>query len=146
MPTMLALAGLEEEIPESAEGRNLAPVLLENGEDCDIPEAALYIRNMDGEKDADGIVSGFFPAARGIKTDRYTMEIGINRDKELQRVLIFDDWNDPYQMRNIPYQENQELFAGLCDVLREKLEEANDIWYREGIMEHLLQDGDSGKK
>ena len=74
------------------------------------------------------------------------MEIAINRDKELQRVLIFDDWNDPYQMQNIPYQKNQELFAELCDVLRGKLEEANDIWYREGIMEHLLQDDDSGKK
>ena len=101
MPTMLALAGLEKAIPESAEGRNLAPVLLENGEECDIPEAALYIRNMDGEKDADGIVSGFFPAARGIKTDRYTMEIAINRDKELQSVMIFDDWNDPYQMLSL---------------------------------------------
>ena len=74
------------------------------------------------------------------------MEIAINRDKELQRVLIFDDWNDPYQMQNIPYQKNQELFAELCDALRGKLEEANDIWYREGIMEHLLQDDDSGKK
>ena len=65
------------------------------------------------------------------------MEIAINRDKELQSVMIFDDWNDPYQMRNIPYQENQELFAGLCDVLREKLEEADDIWYREGILDKL---------
>ena len=49
-------------------------------------------------------------------------------------------------MQNIPYQENQELFAVLCNVLREKLEEADDIWYREGIMEHLLQDGDTGKE
>ena len=92
---------------------------------------------MDGEKDADGIVHGFFPAARGVKTGRYTMEIAINREMELQRVLIFDDWNDPYQMENIPYQENLELFADLCDVLRDKLEEADDIWHREGILEKL---------
>ena len=138
MPTMLALAGLGDRIPETAEGRNLAPLLMETGE-CDIPDAALYIRNLDGEKDKEGIVSGFFPAARGIKTDRYTMEIAINRDMELDRVLIFDDWNDPYQMDNISWKENPELFSGLCGILGRKLEEANDVWYREDILGHLMQ-------
>ncbi len=138
MPTMLALAGLEEKIPASAEGRNLAPVFLENGKKCDVPDAALYIRNLDGEKDADGMVRGIFPEARGVKTERYTMEIAITRDREIRRVLIFDDWNDPYQMNNIPYRENQELFASLCSKLQEKLEEADDIWYREGILEHIV--------
>ena len=138
MPTMLALAGLEDKIPQTAEGRNLAPVFLENGEECDTPDAALYIRNLDGKKDKDGIVHGIFPEARGIKTGRYTMEIAIDRDMNIKRVLIFDDWNDPYQMANIPYQENPELFGGLCAKLREKLEEANDIWYREGIIDHVL--------
>lgn len=138
MPTMLALAGLEEKIPASAEGRNLAPVFLENGKECDVPDAALYIRNLDGEKDADGMVRGIFPEARGVKTERYTMEIAITRDREIRRVLIFDDWNDPYQMSNIPYRENRELFASLCSKLQEKLEEADDIWYREGILEHIV--------
>lgn len=138
MPTMLALAGLGDRIPETAEGRNLAPLLMETGE-CDIPDAALYIRNLDGTKDKDGIVSGFFPVARGIKTDRYTMEIAINRDMELDRVLIFDDWNDPYQMDNISWKENPELFSGLCGILGRKLEEANDVWYREDILGHLMQ-------
>ena len=137
MPTMLALAGLEDKIPHTAEGRNLAPVFLENGKECDIPDAVLYIRNLDGKKDKDGIVHGIFPEARGVKTGRYTMEIAIDRDMNIKRVLIFDDWNDPYQMTNIPYRENPELFAGLCAELREKLEEANDIWYREGIMDSL---------
>ena len=40
-------------------------------------------------------------------------------------------------MTNIPYRENPELFSGLYAELREKLEEANDIWYREGIMDSL---------
>ena len=137
MPTLLALAGLEKEIPETAEGRNLAPVLLGNGESCDIPSAALYIRNLDGEKDADGMVHGIFPEARGVKTDRYTMEICIDRDNELKRVLIFDDWNDPYQLHNISWKENPDLFASLCEVLEDKLEEADDIWFREGIMDNL---------
>lgn len=137
MPTMLALAGLEDEIPESAQGRNLASVLLEDGKECDIPDAALYIRNVDGEKDGNGIIHGFFPVARGVKTDRYSMEIAIGRDTTISRVLIFDDWNDPYQLENIPYKDNPELFAALCGKLEEKLEEADDVWHREEFMEKL---------
>ena len=137
MPTMLALAGLEDEIPESAQGRNLASILLEDGKECDIPDAALYIRNVDGEKDGNGIIHGFFPVARGVKTDRYSMEIAIGRDTTISRVLIFDDWNDPYQLENIPYKDNPELFAALCGKLEEKLEEADDVWHREGFMEKL---------
>ena len=138
MPTLLGLAGLEERIPDSVEGRDLSPVFLEDGRECDVPDASLYIRNLDGEKDADGIVHGIFPEARGVRTDRYTMEIAIDRDKKLSRVLIFDDWNDPYQMENIPYTENSELFAELCRILDRKLEESNDIWHRESILDKLL--------
>ena len=137
MPTMLTLAGLGDKIPETAEGRNLAPVILENGEDCDIPDAALYIRNLDGPADKNGIVHGIFPEARGIKTDRYTMEISITRDRELARVLIFDDWNDPYQMHCLSFSEHPELFSSLCGILDRKLEEADDIWHREQILRHL---------
>ena len=117
MPTLLGLAGLEERIPDSVD-----------------------IRNLDGEKDADGIVHGIFPEARGVRTDRYTMEIAIDRTGKLKRVLLFDDWNDPYQMENIPYTENSELFAELCRILDRKLEESNDIWFREGILDRLLAD------
>ena len=116
---------------------NLAPVILENGQECDIPDAVLYIRNLDGEKDENGIVHGIFPAARGVKTDRYTMEISMTRDRKIERVLIFDDWNDPYQMNCISHTDEPELFISLCNVLDRKLEEANDIWYREDILKHL---------
>ena len=68
------------------------------------------------------------------------MEISITRDYCIDRVMIFDDWNDPYQMRNIPYGENPELFRELCGILDRKLEESNDIWYRENILEKLLED------
>lgn len=134
MPTMLALAGLGDKIPQTVEGRDLSPVILENGEPCDIPQAALYIRNLDGTKDKDGIVRGIFPEARGIKTHRYSMEISIDRDYKPGRVLIFDDIADPYQLNNIPYNENRELFDGLCAILKAKLEESDDIWYREDIL------------
>ena len=137
MPTLLSMAGLSEQIPTSAEGRDLSPVLLENGARCDVPECALYIRNTNGPKDDEGLVRGFFPAARGIKTDRYTFEVAIRKDGGLAGVTIFDDLEDPYQMNNIDYKTHPELFATLREMLKGKLEEADDIWYRDGILDKL---------
>ncbi|MGN0188090.1 MAG: sulfatase-like hydrolase/transferase, partial [Candidatus Cryptobacteroides sp.] len=137
-PTLLSLAGLGAKIPESAEGRDLSPVLLENGARCDVPQAVLYLRNVNGEIDADGLVRGFFPVARGVKTDRYTMEITITRAGALSRVLIFDDLKDPYQKNNLDWRSNPELFKDLCSVLAAKLEEADDIWHREARLEGLF--------
>lgn len=135
MPTLLAMAG--QDIPSSAEGRDLSPVLLENGKECDVPQAALYIRNVNGPKGEDGLVKGFFPIARGIKTDRYTFEIAIRKDGSLDGITIFDDMNDPYQLKNIDYKAESVLFAELLATLKEKLEEADDIWHREKILENL---------
>ena len=135
---MIESSGSSDSSIKNVAANDLSPILLENGKECEAPAATLYIRNLDGEKDADGIVHGIFPEARGVRTDRYTMEIAIDRDKKLSRVLIFDDWNDPYQMENIPYTENSELFAELCRILDRKLEESNDIWHQEGILEKLL--------
>lgn len=137
MPTLLAMAGLSESIPESAEGRDLSPVLMENGLECDLPSSALYIRNVNGPKGEDGMVKGFFPIARGIKTDRYTFEVAIKRNGSLDGILIFDDQNDPYQLHNIDYRTCPELLAHLCGILKEKLAEADDIWHREGTLEKL---------
>ncbi len=138
MPTLLSLAGLGGNIPDSVEGHDLSPILLDNGTEMERPAAALYIRNVNGETDEDGLVHGIFPVARGLKTDRYTMEIAISRDYKLKRVLLFDDTADPYQMKNLDYKADPKLFAALCNTLREKLEESNDIWYREGIMDKIF--------
>ena len=137
MPTLLSMAGLSEQIPASAEGRDLSPILMETGENCEAPEAALYIRNVNGPKDENGLVRGFFPVARGIKTHGYTFEIAIKKDKTLKSVTIFDDRNDPYQLNEIDYRKQPELFAELLETLKAKLEEANDVWHKEGILETL---------
>ena len=117
--------------------RDLSPVLLENGKECDIPTSALYIRNVNGPKDENGLVRGFFPVARGLKTDRYSFEISIKRDNTLAGVIIYDDLKDPYQLENIDYKKEPELFKELCIQLAAKLEEANDVWHKEGILEKL---------
>lgn len=137
MPTLLSMAGLSEYIPESAEGRDLSPALMENGKECDLPDCALYIRNVNGERDADGLVRGFFPVARGIKTHTHTFEIAIKRDGTLKSVTIFDDINDPYQMHNIDYTREPALMEQLLGMLAAKLEESDDIWHKNGILNKL---------
>ncbi len=132
MPTLLSLAGMKEAIPATVEGHDLAPALL--GEDCERPVSALYIRNVNGQKDENGMVRGIFPVARGVKTDRYSMEISIDRDYNLKNVMIFDDFEDPYQMECIDYRTDMALFRSLCAELQLKLEESNDIWYRNEIL------------
>ncbi|MGN1210910.1 MAG: sulfatase-like hydrolase/transferase, partial [Candidatus Cryptobacteroides sp.] len=135
MPTLLSLAGVP--VPETAQGSDYSANILEKGRISELPKAALYIRNLNGEKDAEGLVHGFFPVARGVKTDRYTMEIVIKKDRSLENVTIFDDRNDPYQLDNISYKAEPELFASLLKLLEEKLQEADDVWYRESVISNL---------
>lgn len=135
MPTLLSLSGLENKIPKTVEGKDYSAVL--KGKSEKRPEAVLYIRNINGKKDSDSLVRNFFPVARGIKTNEYTMEIVIDRKYRLKSINIFNDISDPYQMHRIIPEDNLELFDSLCVLLQKKLKESNDIWYREGIMQKL---------
>lgn len=135
MPTLLSLAG--QEVPSSVEGRDLSALFTDGTGER--PDAALYLRNVNGTPDSDGLYRSFFGIARGIKTSRHTFEISIHRDGSLDEIRIFDDITDPYQLHNIPYYEQPELFASLCRILSRKLCEANDSWYREHILEKLIE-------
>lgn len=137
MPTLLGLAGLHEAIPASVEGHDLSPAL-RGEEEAFRPEAALYMRNLNGKKDDQGMVRGFFPEARGIKTPRYTFELDINRKGELKEMLLFDDMNDPYQLSPLSAEEHPALVEELAATLARVLEEANDVWYRERILSELI--------
>lgn len=134
MPTLLGLAGLGDRIPASVEGRDFSAVLTGQGQQPARPEAALYMRNLNGERDSDSLVRGFFPVARGVKTARYTMELTVGRDGKPGRVLLFDDVKDPYQMHNIDPATEPALFGGLCRELAVLLRQTNDIWYRERVL------------
>jgi hypothetical protein len=61
----------------------------------------------------------------------------MKRDGSLQKVTIYDDFEDPYQLSPIDYKEQPELFATLLTRLQDKLKEANDVWYRESRIEHM---------
>ncbi|MBR0299005.1 MAG: arylsulfatase, partial [Bacteroidales bacterium] len=135
MPTLLSLTG--SSIPPGVQGRDLSSLFL-TGEG-ERPKAALYLRNVNGEPGPDGLYRQFFPVARGLKTDRYTFEIALRRDRALREVKIYDDLEDPYQLHNLDYREHRELFDNLCTLLSQKLSESADVWDRENILDKILE-------
>lgn len=142
MPTLLGLAGLSTSIPAEVQGRNYAPLFLDAEADVVRPTGALYIQNVDGEKDAEGMVRTYFPSSRGFKSARYTLALYIDRKtRELKKSLLFDDEKDPYQLNNLPLEENQEVVKELCAEMGKVLKEIDDPWYKEGILKEMISYG-----
>ena len=140
MPTMLGMSNLEKFIPKGIHGHNYAPFFKEeNTETVVRPEGALYIQNMDGEKDKDGNVISYFPRSRGIKTHKYTLALYIDRENKLTKTLLFDDEKDPYQLNNLPLEENKEAVEGLLALMGKQLKEINDPWYKEHILSDMIK-------
>ena len=139
MPTLLGLAGLSDSIPTDVQGRNYASLFFNEKADIVRPTGALYIQNLDGKKDADGKVRSYFPSSRGFKSARYTLALYIDRDnRKLVKSLLFDDEKDPYQMNNLPLEENKEVVNELCAEMGKGLKEIDDPWYRERILSDII--------
>ena len=138
MPTLLSLSGHADHIPVSVEGRDLSAAIKgEKGEYR--TTAALYLRNLNGTRDKQTkLVKGIFCEARGLKSDRYTFEIAIDRKLNLKEVKIFDDHKDPYQLSVIDYKSNPKLFEKLCNELGSLLKQAHALWYRQRILSDII--------
>ena len=138
MPTLIGLCGLENMIPENLHGKNYSDLFL--GKQLKKkPASALYIKNLDGEKDENGLVLNYFPEARGIKTDRYTLALYLDKKTgALTKTVLFDDEKDPYQMKNIPLDNDSSLKNQLLKELAEQLKSINDPWYSMRILADLL--------
>lgn len=139
MPTLLGMAGLSGSIPDEVQGSDYSPLFFDEKADIVRPSGALYIQNIDGEKDADGKVRTYFPSCRGFKSSRYTLALYINRKShKLVKSLLFDDEKDPYQMNNLSLAENKEVVRELCDEMAKLLKEIDDPWYKEQILSDLI--------
>ena len=135
MPTILGLSGLSSAIPNDVQGSNYAPLLLDKKADITRPTGTLYIQNIDGKKDASGLVQTYFPSARGIKTAQYTFTLYIDRQtKQLKKSLLFDDVKDPYQLHNLPLEKYPDLVNQLCSQMGLLLKQIGDPWYNEQIL------------
>lgn len=139
MPTVLGLCGLDNRIPKEVQGCNYASLFLGKAPAMKRPDAALYIQNVDGEKDADGLVRSYFPSSRGIKTARYTLALYLDRRTgKLAKSLLFDDEKDPYQLHNLPLEENREVVTQLLSRMGALLKEIDDPWHKEQTLATLF--------
>jgi arylsulfatase A-like enzyme len=122
LPTTLALARLEQSIPENVQGINFSRKLF--GSENDIfkePEGALILLNK----------------ARGIQSKRFTLCLrekkssrNIGKDVELQEIYLYDNQKDPYQLQKIPINELPEVANNLLNILGRELKRTNDPWYK----------------
>ena len=110
-PTLLDLMGLGDAIPEDGEGASHADVAL-TGQGAR-PSSQLYVYPHPMER-AYG--------DRGVRTHRYTMVMNKALGRPTDHILLFDNENDPFQMRNI---------AGRCpDTVRQLLSEELIPWLK----------------
>ena len=137
MPTLLSLSGLENKVPKTVQGESFANYIL-TGDDENIPNSALYIRNLDGEKDDNGKTLSYFPETRGVKTQEFTMTITIDRSSKLKNILLFDDINDPYQMNNLDINDYPEVAEKLMYELAALLKKSDDPWYNRKVLSELI--------
>ncbi len=135
MPTLLGLCGLEKQIPQAVEGRNYAGRLTGNDLSVPLRSGALYIKNTDGERDADGKIHSYFPLSRGIKTDRYTLAFTLDKKTgKLKEYHFYDDLKDPYQLNKLSIEDYPEVVNDLCRQMVPLLKEADDPWFHEQIL------------
>ncbi|WJW81191.1 sulfatase [Moellerella wisconsensis] len=115
-PTMLGLLGLEQWIPDTVEGTNLAErVITGKG---DTANSQLYLFIPYGEPSF---------GKRGVRTQQYTMVID-RQDGQPLKYTLYDNIKDPYQMTNIA-DNNQPLIDKLTkEELLPWLEKTGDSW------------------
>ncbi|MBD5242406.1 MAG: sulfatase [Barnesiella sp.] len=139
MPTILGIAGLADSIPAEIEGRDYSGRFLGTSNVTPLRKGALYIKNSDGNRDSLGNVISYFPVSRGIKTDRYTLALTIDKKTgKLKSSLLFDDVADPYQMNNLSLEKHKDIVSELCAEMVPLLKEADDPWYTQKILSEMI--------
>ena len=140
MPTMLGMVGLHDSIPQGLHGKDYSRLFFDASAAVRRPDCALYLQNTDGDKDSEGKVTSYHPSARGLKTDRYTMAIFIDRKCDRKEVMLFDDRKDPYQLNNLAdSKEGRAVVRRLAKRMGEVLAEIDDPWIERGIYKRVMK-------
>jgi uncharacterized sulfatase len=111
-PSLLGLMGLAGNTPDSVEGDDRSSVIRDGSGDR--PDAGIYTRLPPGRPRG---------GLRGLRTHRHTYQAGAAR----QDALLFDNVEDPFQMRNIAGR-GERLEKDLHDQMEQALVEAKDPW------------------
>ena len=137
MPTILGLMGLSKDVPSNVQGFDYSEAIKGN-KDAKRPSSALYIRNLNGEKNEESMVISYFPEARGVKNQQYSLEFTINRNNEITSTKFFDDNADPYQLNNLPVKKDDPVVQGLLKEMAYWLKHSDDKWYEEKILDDWI--------
>ncbi|WP_281989564.1 sulfatase family protein [Aquimarina aggregata] len=130
MPTLLAVAGLEENIPAGVQGKNFSS-LLKNSDSKTVqkPEGVLLMLGN----------------SRGVLTDRYTLCLRENKkpwdakkSESLETGYIYDSKEDPYQLNKISLSDKPEIAEKLLNILAKELKRTNDPWYQEKKYDSII--------
>ncbi|MHC4682357.1 MAG: sulfatase family protein [Planctomycetota bacterium] len=113
MPSLLGLLGLAGSAPHNMEGSDYSSIML--GKAGTRPGPALYLT-----------CTGPRGGRRGLRTHRHTFVI-TPRDSGSREVLLFDNQEDPYQLRNVA-ESSPEIVRELTEELHEWLKKTNDPW------------------
>ena len=132
MPTLLGLAGLEKNIPKELQGKNYSDLFINEHASIPRPTSALYFKHADDKVDM------YFPMARGIKTAKYTLAFMISKNKHIKETYFFDDETDPYQLNCLPLKGNEKIVKELCKEMGQQLKKIDDPWYKERILNDLI--------
>ena len=114
MPTLLQLMGIDEPLPEVVEGKDYSGAFLDKI--IERPKSAFYL-----VPDLENPLHG----NRGLRTHDYTFVI--QRDEKGKREFLYNDAEDPYQLKNAVGAE-PEVIEQLREELHQWLIKTNDPW------------------
>lgn len=119
MPTVLALAGLEDKIPETVQGNNFSGIITGKSKHAvQKPKAALYMDYY----------------SRGIYMGDYTYVVQATKKNEFLEAFYYDNKKDPYQLQKIKGEKmNPALEAKFKAELVNQLKAVDDIWNEKKI-------------
>lgn len=138
MPTVLGLAGLDQNIPQEVEGHDYSMHFMNPRNRMALPQSALYIRNVNGDKNKEGLITSYVPVSRGVKTHEYTLAIDIDKNGKIKKTFFFNDQKDPYQMKNLPFNPKGKVEKELLRQMASLLKQANDPWYKNHILSDII--------
>ena len=111
-PSLLSMMGFQKEIPSTVQTFDLGNAII-TGEPKEIVQPYYFVKY-------DNHATGY----RGLRTDRYTYVVHAT-DGKIDKVILFDRNNDPYEMDNIANQQ-PELIRKFSRQLQAWLTQTND--------------------
>lgn len=113
-PTMLGLAGLEDEVGGQVQGVDFSPLLVSGK--GKYPSSQPYFRYYPAEPESGN---------RGVRTERYSYCLSFKNGVPTD-TLLFDRKNDPYMVKNIAKEAKPGVYKKLDRELKQWLVKAHD--------------------